>query len=391
MNNSSLQVFAFICTNSPSTKLVAQTYTRWVGRSLDNVFVAIKLHLLTCLISSGLIFYSASATAADPQQEILLFLDVSQNQHIRGSSIDDDFIPALDLIYGYSTDKFRLLTEYAISSEENEIERLQAGWVINDENVLWIGRVHTPDNYWNTTFHHGQFLQTSISRPWLDRFEDEGGPLIGHTTGLLLESDYQLNNGAGFSSKVAVGAGPHLESDLEPFDLASPGKSHKLTAQVSIAYIPQYLSSNQFGILASRSDISVSTQNSVAFSNISQNIFGVFVDWSWNKSRVISAFRNITNRANNNNQDSFWGAYVHVERSLTSRWTSYGRFDYLNGEDDSEYLGLLEQTSSRQLTGGLRFDLTNKHAITIEVIDISATNGRLNRTNILVQWSASLL
>ena len=50
---------------------------------------------------------------------------------------------------------------------------------------LSFGRYHTPINYWNTAFHHGQWLQTTISRPEMTQF---GGSFIPvHFIGALVE------------------------------------------------------------------------------------------------------------------------------------------------------------------------------------------------------------
>ena len=47
------------------------------------------------------------------------------------------------------------------------------------------GRYHTPINWWNTAFHHGQWLQTTISRPEMVQF---GGRFIPvHFVGALVE------------------------------------------------------------------------------------------------------------------------------------------------------------------------------------------------------------
>lgn len=65
-----------------------------------------------------------------------------------------------------------------------DIERLQIGYTFSDAATLWGGRFHTPFGYWNTAFHHGAQLQTSILRPRFLDFEDLGGILPTHMVGL---------------------------------------------------------------------------------------------------------------------------------------------------------------------------------------------------------------
>ena len=43
-----------------------------------------------------------------------------------------------------------------------------------------IGRGHTAMGYWNQTFHHGKWFQTTTDRPAIYRFEDDIGILPVH-------------------------------------------------------------------------------------------------------------------------------------------------------------------------------------------------------------------
>jgi hypothetical protein len=66
-----------------------------------------------------------------------------------------------------------------------EVERVIVRYDLNDRFKLSFGRYHTPINYWNVSFHHGQWLQTSISRPEMTQF---GGNFIPvHFVGSLVE------------------------------------------------------------------------------------------------------------------------------------------------------------------------------------------------------------
>jgi hypothetical protein len=65
-----------------------------------------------------------------------------------------------------------------------DLERLQVGYIVSDNFTLWAGRFHSPYGYWNTAFHHGAQLQTSLLRPRFLDFEDRGGILPAHSVGL---------------------------------------------------------------------------------------------------------------------------------------------------------------------------------------------------------------
>ena len=66
-----------------------------------------------------------------------------------------------------------------------EVERAFIRFEQSDRFKVSAGRFHTPINYWNVAFHHGQWLQTSISRPQMTMF---GGLFVPvHFIGLLAE------------------------------------------------------------------------------------------------------------------------------------------------------------------------------------------------------------
>src|SRR5438477_780437 len=46
------------------------------------------------------------------------------------------------------------------------------------------GRTHAELGYWNNAFHHGRWLQLTIDRPHVLRFEDDGGMLPVHQVGV---------------------------------------------------------------------------------------------------------------------------------------------------------------------------------------------------------------
>jgi hypothetical protein len=50
--------------------------------------------------------------------------------------------------------------------------------------TITAGRTHAEFGYWNNAFHHGRWLQVTINRPRVIRFEDEGGMLQVHQVGV---------------------------------------------------------------------------------------------------------------------------------------------------------------------------------------------------------------
>src|SRR6202171_3110436 len=85
-----------------------------------------------------------------------------------------------------------------------EVERNIIRYDYNDYFKISFGRYHTPIGSWNTAFHHGAWLQTTISRPDMVRI---GGTFIPvHFVGFLAEGNIP-SGGAGLSYNVGVGNG----------------------------------------------------------------------------------------------------------------------------------------------------------------------------------------
>ena len=87
---------------------------------------------------------------------------------------------------------------------ELSVERSIIRYDYNDYFKLSFGKYHTPIGYWNATFHHGAWLQTTIARPEMVQF---GGTFIPtHFVGLEAEGNIP-SGGLGLGYNVGIGNG----------------------------------------------------------------------------------------------------------------------------------------------------------------------------------------
>jgi len=93
-----------------------------------------------------------------------------------------------------------------------EVERLIIRFDTSDQLKLSVGRYHTPINWWNTAYHHGLWLQTTISRPEMVQFGGKFLPV--HFVGALAEGaipaggwnvNYQAGVGNGRGNVISRG------------------------------------------------------------------------------------------------------------------------------------------------------------------------------------------
>jgi hypothetical protein len=121
-----------------------------------------------------------------------------------------------------------IVFEYDPGSNATQIdmERLQIGYTVSDSLTFWLGRFHTPFGQWNTSFHHGANLQTSIYRPQFIEFEDRGGIIPAHSVGFWATGKSELGPGK-ITYDAYVSNGPSVRDrklDFNPFSDDSPGK-----------------------------------------------------------------------------------------------------------------------------------------------------------------------
>lgn len=69
---------------------------------------------------------------------------------------------------------------------EVDVERLLLKYDFNDYLKLSFGRYHTATSYYNSVFHHGQWLQTAADRPLVVEFSDHGGLLPSQAVGVSM-------------------------------------------------------------------------------------------------------------------------------------------------------------------------------------------------------------
>jgi hypothetical protein len=92
----------------------------------------------------------------------------------------------------------------AAAGFNTEVERLILRFDQSDRLKVSFGRYHTPINYWNTAYHHGQWLQTTIQRPEMIQFGGRFLPV--HFVGGLFEGSVPAG-GWNLNYKAGVGNG----------------------------------------------------------------------------------------------------------------------------------------------------------------------------------------
>jgi hypothetical protein len=311
---------------------------------------------------------------------------------------DDDAWFNADVVFGLTHGHFRVFGEYFITSEEHDLERFQVGYEVVPDTVVWLGRFHQPASAWDTEHHHGRYLQTAITRPAIENWEDEDGLIPQHITGALVESSWPVHSEAGLAIAAGAGIGPSLTpGDNEPFNLlgSNPGR-HGSAYMGRLSYLPDYAGTSSAGLLFSHDELFATREaaaGALRLNHVVLTIYGAYTDWTLNDWRVIGALYYIDVGLDHPTPDeSFASAYVQFERRLPHQLTAFSRFEGSARMQRSRYVNQLDGHSSeideaiRRQTGGLRWDFASSQALTIEFGHEVSLTGRGNEVRL--QWSA---
>jgi hypothetical protein len=311
----------------------------------------------------------------------------------------DPWIDA-DVVFGVTEHQFRVFGEYYVTPDERDLERFQMGFEFVPETVLWLGRFHQPASAWNTEHHHGQYLQTDITRPYIERWEDEHGIIPQHITGALFESRQPIGKDGAIQLSSGVGAAPALSGQaLDAIDLIgnNPGR-HRLSVTGRVAYLPQYVGASSIGLLFGHDDLSVSSARTLASLHSSAanlSIFGAYIDWIAEPWRIVAANYYVDAAlAETTRNESFMSGYLQVERQLPRRFTIFGRLEDSARMPESRYVALFDDADGdldialRRQALGVRWDYTRRQALTLEISHIVSLTQTSNELR--AQWSAAI-
>lgn len=318
------------------------------------------------------------------------------------TELDNKFVQVIDgkagqaegaLLVTYGADKFRFLAEGVVSTEEVEIERAQVGFQLVPGTVVWAGRVHQPSSYWNTEFHHGQYLQPSITRPAIEAWEDDGGPLVQHVAGILAETERSLAGGTTVRFNLSAGVAPAIDQN----GLAPIGINHGFHEMRHGSYafrldiLPDGIGEQAFGLIAGRGALPARRAGIAGLDQVKQMTLGAYGDVETGDYRILGTVYLIRNHyeftgAAPSHSEHHTSWFLHAERNLGDRWLAYVRHESTTGTANGHFRQLFPEFIPQRNLGGLRFATGANHAVSVEAGRAKAA-GR-NFAEFRVQWSA---
>ncbi len=256
-----------------------------------------------------------------------------------------------------------------------DLERTQLGYQFGNAGTLWLGRFHTPYGYWNTAFHHGQQISTTLRRPRFLAFEDQGGILPAHSTGIWFTGSERMAGGRLGYDFYVTNAQEIVDGVL---DMRQAGNADgQVTVGGRLSYQPGSLDSLQLGVSALSGRIEDTTNPA---NDTRLNVLGLHATWdsdAWEALAELYLFRN----------EALLGGGTHSSNAgygqlgyRAGRYTPYARYERTAlDQADGYFIGQASGRSYHREALGVRYDIDLKSALKLELADTHFTDGTLLR------------
>lgn len=351
--------------------------------------------VMALAVSGPLWFGSAPAVAEDGKIDIPMqgYADVSAfyRDPLPGQSeVNDGFaVGSLDFFMTPSIGEnvrtlIEIIAEYDGAGDLMvDLERLQLGYLVNDDLTVWTGRFHTPYGYWNTGFHHGLQLQTAASRPVFLDFEDAGGIMPAHSVGAWITGKHKYGKNR-MTYDVYLANGPAMiggttgERELAPNN-AKDNNRNKL-AGFNLGYgLGGSMDGLKLGLHGFRSDVGNGDGTAPATIKTEMTMLGGYAYYDNHDVEAIAEYYNFSDKAvaGGTTSDSLnsWAGFAQVGYYVAHNIIPYLRTEKTKLNQDDQYFSeLASGRSYAKQVLGVRYDLDMQSALKLELSHTDQTD-----------------
>jgi len=239
-----------------------------------------------------------------------------------------------------------------------EVERSIIRFDENDYFKVSFGRYHTPINWWNMTFHHGAWLQTTVSRPEMVQFGGSFLPI--HFVGALVEGAFPAN---GLNLNYNIGIGNGRSSVINRSGDWGDINNNRAWL-VTVFSRPSRLYGFQVGGSVYRDLITPALSNKAYREWIESG----HIVWQKENPEIIAEFSNVTHQQVDTSLISNSQAwYVQMAYRLPwfeRLWKPYYRFEYIHIPLSDPLFRLVPTLAGS--TVGVRYDISSFAALKFE-------------------------
>jgi hypothetical protein len=235
-------------------------------------------------------------------------------------------------------------TNFAVS-----VERAIIYYNIQGNNDLMVGKIHTPVNYWNDTYHHGRVFFPTIFRPLL--FSSEIVPL--HTVGLGFKG-HDLGD-VRFGYEVFVGNG------LGSSEIKDNDKYKSFTGAIHIKPGDKFRLGMSFynDVISKGAEV----EGKPMFWKVNQHIYTASVSRFAKKFEMIAEGTLAINHTDTTGSRQTFASYIYAGYRLKNKIVPYVRFDNLHYQEGEIFYN---KNNATAIVAGIRYELNYLAVVKIE-------------------------
>jgi hypothetical protein len=243
-----------------------------------------------------------------------------------------------------------------------EVERSILRYDFDDAFKLSVGRYHTPIGYWNTAFHHGTWLQTTISRPEMVKY---GSQLIPtHFVGAFAEGNLPAG-GLGLQYMLGLGNGRGAVISRAG-DAGDVNGSRAWT--VALSARPASLLGMQLGAAYYRDRVTAQTGPTAGIS-ADEGISSAYVAWQRERPEFIAEYVHIEHTPATGGSplgsNAYYAQLAYRLSGAARLWKPYARAERTTVSAADVIFGALDLGYEGGIVG-VRYDFTSYAALKTE-------------------------
>jgi len=246
---------------------------------------------------------------------------------------------------------------------EIDIERLLIHYDVNNLLKIDVGKFHLPLGYWNLNYHHGVWLQTTMDRPAIVEFEDNGGPIPMHDTGIQLSGSALLEGfDLNYACAISNGRGVNT-TQQQNFDDMNDKKALSLQFEVQ----PHIVEGLRLGPSVYYDVIPEDETNPNRENEIREIIYGGHIVYTMRNIELLTEAFVINHDEVSGDVFNTFGGYAQFAYTI-NKFKPYYRYDYIDYDNSDTFYreSKFDFFDTNTHTIGLRYELSHFNAIKFE-------------------------
>ncbi|HLJ29235.1 MAG TPA: hypothetical protein VKY85_21180 [Candidatus Angelobacter sp.] len=262
------------------------------------------------------------------------------------------------------TSRIMVLSELVFSETSNQefevdVERFLLKYDFRNYLKLSFGRYHTATSYYNSVFHHGQWLQTAVDRPLVVEFADHGGLLPSQAAGVSMTGEVPSGQ-LGLNYVFEYGSSnTHRPNLLNP-TVAEIEENNGQATTLGLFVKPEWLHGLQIGGSLYHDRIN---PTGIPF-HIGQTIGSAHLVYVTPRFEFLNEAFLIRHQVQETGQDFNTPAfYSLISEKFAEKWRPFLRYQYVNSTGSPIFpdVGLRHGP-----TAGLRYDYNDYVALKVQ-------------------------